>query len=298
MGARLNRSPTSHSYTSQRLRLHYCDWGNPDKPTMLLVHGMQDHARTWDWFVESFVDDYHIVAPDLRGHGDSAWCMGSGYSHLDYVYDLSQLVRQGDLGPLTLVGHSLGGTLACLYAGKSPERVARLVCIEGIGLWPDRFAGATHPELFDQWVEDTHALAAREPRRYPTLQSACERMQKMNPNLSQEQAQHLTRHGANQNEDGSWSWKFDNYTHNWPPYGVPVEATLELWQNILCPTLIINAENGYEHRIGHGDSLDQFSNAQLEVIANAGHWTYHDQLDAVVTTTRQFLSANPLNRDH
>ncbi len=284
--------PTSHSYISQRLRLHYCDWGNPDKPSLLLVHGMQDHCRTWDWFVEAFIDDYHIIAPDLRGHGDSAWSVGSSYSHLDYVYDLTQLVRQCELAPLTLIGHSLGGTLACLYAGTYPETVARLVSIEGIGLWaPDE--SLTAADAVSGWIEATHTLAAREARRYESLGAACARMQKMNPSLRPEQAAHLTAHGSNQNEDGSWSWKFDNYTHNWSPYGIPEHITKALWKNISCPTLLVNADNGFDHRTGQNDTLQYFANAELQTVANAGHWTYHDQLDAVTGSIQHFLLANP-----
>ncbi|MFP6836307.1 MAG: alpha/beta hydrolase [Pseudomonadales bacterium] len=118
-----SRTPTSHSYFSQRLRLHYLDWGNSEAPDMLLVHGLQDHCHAWDWFARLFTDDYQVTAPDLRGHGDSAWVRGSSYHQIDYVYDLAQLVKQGALGPTVLVGNSLGGTLAALYAGAYPTEV-------------------------------------------------------------------------------------------------------------------------------------------------------------------------------
>ena len=72
--------PTSHTYFSQRMRLHYTDWGNPDAPPMILIHGGRDHCRNWDWVAEHFRHDYHIIAPDLRGHGDSEWMLGGSYS--------------------------------------------------------------------------------------------------------------------------------------------------------------------------------------------------------------------------
>ncbi|MDZ7686375.1 MAG: alpha/beta fold hydrolase [Gammaproteobacteria bacterium] len=77
--------PTSHSYFSQRLRLHYLDWGNADAPNVLLVHGSQDHCHSWDWVADALCADYHVVVPDLRGHGDSEWVRGAPYSSLDYV---------------------------------------------------------------------------------------------------------------------------------------------------------------------------------------------------------------------
>ncbi len=81
--------PTSHTYFSQRLRLHYTDWGNPDAPPMILIHGGRDHCRNWDWVAEHFRHDYHIIAPDLRGHGDSEWMVGGSYNQIDYVYDIA-----------------------------------------------------------------------------------------------------------------------------------------------------------------------------------------------------------------
>ena len=90
-------NPTSHSYFSQRLRLHYLDWGNDSAPDMLLIHGVHDHCHSWDWLAQSMRDRYHVVAPDLRGHGDSEWSLGSPYAYLEYVQDIAQLVRQRHL---------------------------------------------------------------------------------------------------------------------------------------------------------------------------------------------------------
>ena len=129
-------NPTSHSYFSQRLRLHYLDWGNDDAADMLLIHGVHDHCHSWDWLAQSLRDRFHVVAPDLRGHGDSEWTLGSPYSYLEYVQDIAQLVQQRHLAPLTVVSHSLGGTIASIFAGTYPEFVSRLAIIEGVGLYP------------------------------------------------------------------------------------------------------------------------------------------------------------------
>ena len=125
--------PTSHTYFSQRLRLHYVDWGNAGKPPLLLVHGGRDHCRNWDWAAEALRDSWHIIAPDLRGHGDSQWSTDGSYSMAGYIYDLAQLIHQQRLAPVTIVAHSLGGNIALRYAGIYPETVARLAAIEGLG---------------------------------------------------------------------------------------------------------------------------------------------------------------------
>src|SRR5207249_753552 len=125
--------PTSHYFYSQRLKLHYVDWGNADERALLLLHGGRDHCRSWDWVAADLRRDFHLIAPDLRGHGDSAWAVGSTYSMIDYVLDLAALLKTLDLFPITIIGHSLGARVALQYAGIYPDRVARLVAIEGLG---------------------------------------------------------------------------------------------------------------------------------------------------------------------
>jgi pimeloyl-ACP methyl ester carboxylesterase len=286
----MNRKPTSHSYFSQRLRLHYLDWGNEAAPNMLLVHGVHDHCHTWDWFAAHFADDYHIIAADLRGHGDSEWVRGSSYHHVDYVYDLAQLVRQRDLAPTVVVGHSMGGTLAALYAGLFPEQVSALVLLEGIGLWPGMFEHESAAARIRDWIAGTRALAGRRPKRYASLEDAYARMRAANGHLNDEQARHLTVHGSNQNEDGSFSWKYDNYTHAFPAYRVPVEETTSIWEAIICPTLLINATQGFDHRTGQNDTLKYFRQGRLLNVNDAGHWVHHDQLEEVVLATEEFLA--------
>ena len=111
--------PTSQSFTSQRLRLNYVDWGNPDAPPLVLVHGGRDHARSWDWTAEALRKDWHVVAMDHRGHGDSDWVSDGNYRTEDMVYDLAQLIHQLGRGPVTIVSHSMGGHVALRYAGSS-----------------------------------------------------------------------------------------------------------------------------------------------------------------------------------
>jgi len=110
--ATIRSGPASHVYFSQRLRLHYVDWGNEGAPPMLLVHGGRDHCRNWDWVAEAFRDEYHIIAPDLRGHGDSQWSMGGSYTMPEYVYDIAHLVDQKNMAPVNILSHSLGGMIS------------------------------------------------------------------------------------------------------------------------------------------------------------------------------------------
>src|SRR5437899_9230081 len=231
--------PTSHTYFSQRLRLHYVDWGSPAKPPRVTLNGGRDPCLNWDWSAEALRDDWHILAPDLRGHGDSAWSTDGSYTIAGYIYDLAQFVHQQRLAPVTIVAHSLGGQIALRYAGLYPGTVARLVAIEGLGPSPAqlaRFKTRTIVERMDEWISEQRSLAGRLPRRYNSIEDAFRRMQEENPHLTAEQARHLTVHGANQNEDGTYSWKFDNYVRAWPPYDMQGRDIQLLWSRITCPT--------------------------------------------------------------
>ncbi len=284
-----HESPTSHVYYSQRLRLHYVDWGNTAANPMLMVHGMRDHCHTWDALARQFAPGYHVVAPDLRGHGDSEWVRGSSYHFLDYVYDLDQLVLQAELAPATVIAHSMGGTLALIFAACFPEKVERLVVIEAFDFSSSQSHGKPIQERVREWVSNTRKLAGRLPRRYENLEEAYARMQQANPHLTPEQARHLTVHGSNQNEDGTYTWKYDNYTHAWPAFNVPSKQLTELWRQIECPVLVINSTDGFKNRVGQDDTEKHFQNARVVNIADAGHWTYHDQLDNVRDTIHAFL---------
>ena len=120
----MSSGPTSHTFFSQRLRLHYVDWGNPTAPPLLMVHGGRDHCRNWDWLAERLRSRWHIIAPDLRGHGDSQWSTEGSYRMDNYVYDLAQLIHQQQLAPDWSVVLSHPGAHLHLY-GKREARPGR-----------------------------------------------------------------------------------------------------------------------------------------------------------------------------
>ncbi len=298
-GSRINKAnPTSHSCFSQRLRLHYLDWGNESAEAVLLIHGVQDHCHNWDWTSEALCNDYHVIVPDLRGHGDSEWSIGSGYSNLDYVYDIAQLVHQSELDKIHVIGHSMGGTIASLFTGLYPDKVASLISIEGVGgFWYQMYENMNPSERIRGWIDDTRGLAGRTPRRYPTMEDAFHRMQQSNPHLSEDRARHLTIHGSNRNEDGSYTWKFDNYSHGHTPFGLPYEGLTRIWSEITCPVLIINATEGFDHRIGQDGTDQHFGNLETVSVEDAGHWLHHDQFDEYITHVKSFLGKHRVTTD-
>jgi pimeloyl-ACP methyl ester carboxylesterase len=289
----ITSGPASHTYFSQRLRLHYVDWGNPSAPSLLLVHGGRDHCRNWDWAAQALRDDWHVVAPDLRGHGDSQWSPDGSYSMTGYLYDLAQLIHQQDLAPVRIIAHSLGGVIALRYAGIYPETVAGLIAIEGLGPSPEKLAERSTRDIaqrMDEWIREQRALSGRLPRRYASIEDAFRRMQEENPHLTAEQARHLTVHGVNQNEDGTYSWKFDNYVRAWPPYDMSRRDTEFLWSRITCPTLLLYGTESWSGNPTQDGRARHFPNARVTAVDGAGHWLHHDRLDEFLRIVKSFLA--------
>jgi pimeloyl-ACP methyl ester carboxylesterase len=285
--------PSSHFYVSQRLRLHYVDWGNPDRPLLLLVHGGRDHARSWDWVAHELRSHFHVIAPDLRGHGDSTWAVGSSYALTDFVFDIAQLLEAVGESPVTIVGHSLGGAVSLLYTGLYPDRVERLVAIEGLGPPPDimtRMRGVPGWQRVRDWMERMQDLAGRQPRRYPSIDAAAQRMQEENGFLSEAQARHLTIHGVARNEDGTYSWKFDNYVRSFSPNRLSEAEVTELRARIDCPVLLVRGTESWASDPASDGHVAPFSDARVANVEGAGHWVHHDRLDEFLAVVQAFLA--------
>ncbi|KAH2775445.1 hypothetical protein KXW38_002132, partial [Aspergillus fumigatus] len=159
--------PTSRHFTSQNLRLHYLDWGNPGAPVLILQHGGFDHAHSMDWIARELAADWHVIAPDLRGHGDSAWSVDAAYNMAAYILDFVNLIEALGQDRVTICAHSLGGNIATRYAGLFPHRVRRLANIEGLGFSlrsPHPRSTLPYADNIRQWLADRHAASARSPR--------------------------------------------------------------------------------------------------------------------------------------
>jgi pimeloyl-ACP methyl ester carboxylesterase len=290
-GMKILAGPTSNRFVSQRLNLHYVDWGNRDAPPLILQHGGRDHCRSWDWVADELRQDWHVIAPDLRGHGDSQWSPEGNYAMDAFVYDFAQLVQTLGYEKVTIVAHSLGGNIATRFTGLYPEKVEKLVNIEGLGVPPDRPTDSvTAAEYMRSWIADKRAASARVPRRYENLRAAYQRMTSENAFLTEEQARHLTIHGASRNEDGTWSWKFDNYLNVWNATDIPYEDKVALWEAITCPVLLLWGRNSFAASPKSDSRLEKFRNATLIEYEDAGHWLHHDQFDRFIADTRAFLA--------
>ncbi len=285
--------PTSHYFMSQRLAHHHWDWGNSNASPLIMVHGGRDHARSWDWLAHALRDEWHVVCPDLRGHGDSAWSPDGAYSLPYFVADLAQLIDHIAAEQVTIVGHSLGGAIALRYAGLYPERVRKIVAIEGLGLSPQAWAKRKQKPVSEQWrgwIEERRNLGARPPRRYANVDEAYARMCAENSRLSPERARHLTEHGLRRNEDGTYSWKFDNYVRSEFPLTVDEGELHELWHAIDCPVWLVHGADSWASHPGVDGRATFFRDGRVTSYENAGHWVHHDCFDAFLADLRSSLA--------
>lgn len=287
----MSKEPLSQYYYSHRLKLHFWDWGNKGKPNLILLHGGMDHARSWDRIAEAFVDDFRVLAPDLRGHGDSSWAYGGMYNIAEYVLDLSALVDIVNEFPIYFIGHSLGAAIVLQYAGVYPERAAKVVAIEGITPPPWIEAPIPAHRRLKDWIDAMRDMEKRVPRRYPNLEAACKRMQEVNPFLSPEMARHLTLFGSNWNPDGTLVWKFDNYVRAFPPYNINMDDAREIWNQITCPVLLFRGLDSWTEDPYKEGRIQAIKNHRLINVPKAGHWVHHDQPVIFIEETRKFFGS-------
>jgi len=288
--------PTSAYYRSQRLSLHYLDWGNEQAPCLVLIHGGKDHARSWDWVARALAHDYRVIAPDLRGHGESDWATGSMYCLVDSVLDLARLVEHLAVNTVMLVGHSYGGAVALLYAGIFPERVSALVAIEGVGV-PDRLGGIHHQqgplwERIQTWIRKSSTFEERSTFGYASIEEAKAHLRSAQTFLTEEQADHLTRHGVRRDSNGRYRLKFDPLSRVVSPFPLGEETLADLKGRIECPTLLLFGAKSWA-----GDPMADGRTAGLRdvrsvCIEDAGHWMHHERLEPFLKELREFLSAS------
>jgi pimeloyl-ACP methyl ester carboxylesterase len=291
--ATLDAEPTARSFRSQGLTLSYLDWGgDPGAPVLLLLHGSRDHARSWDWTARALRrDGWRIVAPDLRGHGDSDWSPDSAYLASYHLLDLADLIAHLGAPQVTIVAHSFSGAISARYAGMYPERVRKLVLVDGMGPGNqvfDRWNAQGSVARSREWVERRTAMTAKSPPTFATIEDAVARMAASNPHLTADQADHLARHGARLTPAG-WVWKSDPLMNVFPPEDFYAE-TPDVWAALACPVLIFWAAKSY--------TLDPMADGRAALIRDrrtivyddVGHWLHHERFDDVIAEIRAFLA--------
>ncbi|HZP94207.1 MAG TPA: alpha/beta hydrolase [Burkholderiales bacterium] len=275
------------------LRYHVREWGGEAAPKLFFLHGWMDVSASFQFAVDALKEDWHVLAPDWRGFGLTEWARG-GYWFPDYVADLDALLdRLCPDGPAKLVGHSMGGNVAGLYAGIRPERVEKLVLAEGFGLPPAEPDRA--PRRYAQWLEEI-----RDPpqlKTYASFEEVEARLRRNNPRLSASRAQFLARHWAEEKAPGRIELRADPLHKMVNPVLYRVEEAMACWRCIAAPTLWLHGDGAWLRGFLKGDeaSLDSYRAAYCNLcerrIDDAGHMMHHERPEAFAAAIEDFLRA-------
>ncbi len=280
--------PESHFYESQRLRLHYAVWRGSGGPPLLLIHGSREHCRSWDFVARALKDRYTIYALDLRGHGDSEWVAGGSYGTPECVLDLDALAETIE-GSLVIMGYSRGGNIALQYAGVFPERVSKVIAVEGLGppVVADSLGGMAPPARMRHWIDRRRQGERRQLRRHASLEEATRRIIEVNPRVRPDIARHLALHGIRRNEDGTYSWKFDSHL---VAGGLHPDGGEELWANIRAPVFLVTGGESWSVHPEWQARARAIPSCRSAVVEGAGHWVHHEQLDRFLEVVETFLA--------
>lgn len=275
--------------------LAFREWGEPGATPVVLLHGWMDASSSWQFLVDAMPDRYRFIAPDWRGFGDSEWPQ-DGYWFADYHADLDAFL-DAQLGnaPVRMVGHSMGGNIACIYAGLRPARISKLVSLEGFGL-PDT-SPESSPDRLTRWLDEIKS-AAESPstlRPYPDLSGLAVRLRQANPRLSAGRANFLAAQQSRQTAEGFMLKHDPRHKHAGPILYRLAEA-MAAWRRVSAPVLWVQGDQSELLQRFHGkDDTDLsaraacFANIRRETLASAGHMLQHDQPEALARLLTPFL---------
>ena len=297
------RTPSTSRHLPLRgLSHHVRGWGDaacvsPERPPLVLLHGWMDVGASFQFVVDALGDDRVVVAPDWRGFGLTGSPPGDDtYWYADYLADLDALLDAlHPDGPVDLLGHSMGGNVAMVYAGVRPGRIRRLVNLEGYGLPETRPAQA--PSRLARWLDELKTPMALQD--HPDLDSVAARLRKTNPLLQPERARWLATQWAREDGQGRWKILGDPAHKRVNPVLYRAEEALACWERIEAPVLWVEGDRSdlsawwggaytreeFERRIQRVPRLER------ERLSPAGHMLHHDQPEALARRLKAFLDA-------
>ncbi len=272
--------PEDRDITVGKLRLHYLDWGNENRPPLVFLHGGALTAHTWDVVCLALREQYHCLALDQRGHGDSDWA--DDYSHERHCEDITGFIEQLGIGRTVMIGQSMGGLNSIVYAGQNGERLAGLVIVD---VGPELNIGGTR--RIGDFIRDTPEA--------DSIDAFIEKAMAFNPRRDPLLLRRSLHHNLRQLPNGKWTWKWDPNRMRAGASRIEehIEGMRRLWshvERIDCPALVMR-----------GAKSDVFSDANAEKlaatlprgrwmrIAEAGHTVQGDNPRDMVAALRQFF---------
>ena len=272
--------PQDKIVTANGLNLHYLDWGAVGRPVVVLLHGLRGHAHSWDNFSEAMCRDYHVLALDQRGRGDSDWAGDGDYSIDAYVADLFGFCEALGLDSFILAGHSMGGRNSMVFAGRYPKSVEKLVIVD-VG-----------PVLDPRGAQRIRQEIIAVPEEFDSFEAVVEYMAKHNRYASDVVLRRRLKYATKELANGKIGWRYDLEIREQRRRGVPPPAD-DLWpllRSITCPTLIVRgADTDILAPEIAQQMLDAIADSRLVEIQRAGHMVVEDNPDDFLAAVRSFL---------
>jgi pimeloyl-ACP methyl ester carboxylesterase len=294
---KLTMKPSRLEFIAVRgMQYHIRHWGPDAAPKLFMLHGWMDVSASFQFVVDCLQHDWHVIAPDWRGFGLTDSSGSDCYWFPDYLGDLDAILQHySPSEPVNLLGHSMGGNVACIYAGVRPARIKKLINLEGFGL--PATSPQQAPARYAKWLDEL-----RNPpnlRSYATQTEVAARLQKINPRLSDKRAAFLSDHWAAQNQQGRWEVLGDPAHKRSNPVLYRLEEVLACWQAITAPVLWVEAADTEVWRwMGPKEKarseidrrIQSIPNIKTAIIRDAGHMLHHDQPEALALLAEQFMA--------
>jgi pimeloyl-ACP methyl ester carboxylesterase len=287
----LKKSESAFLYI-RGLRYHVRRWPRQGAPKMFLLHGWMDVSASFQFVVDALSGKWDVYAPDWRGYGLTEWGKSDSYWFPDYIADLDRILEAFEPGSsVNLVGHSLGGNVAAMYAGIRPQRVAKLVNLEGFGLAPTRPEQA--PRRYARWLDELHEPPRLRP--YKDFAELAARLRQTNPRLSEERAEFLAQHWGRDAGAQGVLLRGDPAHKIVNPVLYRYEEVRACWRGVSVPVLWVDgAESETLKRLGlseaqHAERRSAFRNLEYVTVKEAGHMLHHDQPEEVARLIEAFL---------
>jgi pimeloyl-ACP methyl ester carboxylesterase len=262
------------------MKFHYLEWGDSSKPLIVMLHGGSQQAHSWDFVSLPLSENYHILALDQRGHGDSAWASDGDYSTEGHQTDIDAFVSDLGLNGFHLIGHSMGGRNSYVWASRNSEKLSSLTIVD------------TGPEAQHRGrnrIQNFREL----PDELDSFEDFASRVQEYT-GRTREQTLGALKYSIREREDGKWTWKYDKLLRT-PGHQTPQLSTEQLWEavaKINCPTLVVR---GGDSDIFANETMEKMSevipNCSTVTVPNAGHLVAGDNPTDFLAAVSNFYKA-------
>jgi len=273
-------TPASHHVETNGLRLHYLEWGSSNAETVVLLHGLRGHAHSWDDVSAALADRYRVLALDQRGRGETDWPKDGNYATEAFAADLLGFCDALGLAPFTLVGHSMGGRNAMLFAAKHPGRVSALAVID-VG-----------PEIQPEGAARIRKEIVDAPERYDSFEAALAPARLENPLASEAVLRRRVQYQTKPLPDGGIGWRYDalireQMRSNTRPAPPDFWAR---WAEVQCPTLIVRGAETDTLSPAVAERMVRANpRAELAQVARAAHMVFEDNPAGFIASLRAWL---------